>query len=274
MSHPIELGDQLVSVGYPNAGQPVTFYAHQPRAVLATFGPAELVTSHTGAFTMDPMVSSLQMVTAGNVPDAGNNEFVEAVNFAVRDMAGHRVATVCPSPGVDGAFTQGGPGPPAASAVASAPNGSCIQRQNNNIRPNVLAGLAPGATPFNFGGLGIQAFVQNPICRHTAVVGFTAACPAPTGTVVTLRAEAHGAQGLFANPFESLRFYMKHADRWVLVEGTADIFVVDDDVQAIRRWIYRLQTTTTQIPAGTEIRAVGIRGNSGLAASNTDRFVP
>jgi hypothetical protein len=301
MNDNVELGDNLMSFGYPNVtAGPVTFYAHQPRKMIGEFGPAALTASATatsaeGSITTTP-IFNLQSVGGVGCDAAapfaacpqngvGDNGIVTAVNMAIRDMAGQRVATVCPAPGVDGAVTQGGSTLTAQGIAAVAPNGSCTQRQNNSITPNVIAG---GGTAFDFGTIAnLYDFVQNDICRGTAAIfgrtntaavggGFTCAA-APAGTVVTLQAEAHGAQGQLANPFpDGVRFYsLDPSGRWVVIEaGNVTVQVFDDDVLAVRRWIYTAVTNTTVVPVGTMVRAIGIRGNAGLIASTTDRTTP
>lgn len=309
MSDNVELGDNLMSFGYPNVtAGPVNFYAHQLRKPIGEFGPTALTASATatsaeGSITTTPIfnvqsvgggcfvdangdgVNDIPFPTSCPVNGAGDNGIVTAVNMAIRDMAGVRVATICPAPGVDGAVTQGGSTLTTQGIAAVAPNGSCTQRQNNSITPNVIAG---GGTAFNFGTIAnLYDFVQNDVCRGTAPIfgrttttsgagGFTCAA-APTGTVVTLQAEAHGAQGQLANPFpEGVRFYiLDPSGRWVVIDaGAVTVQVFDDDVLAVRRWIYTASTTTTVVPIGSTVRAVGIRGNAALVANTTDRVVP
>jgi hypothetical protein len=302
MNDNVELGDNLMSFGYPNlTAGPVNFYAHQARKPIGVFGPEALTASATatsaeGSITTTPIFNVQSVGAVGcnaaaaflACPQngAGDNGIVTAVNMAIRDMAGVRVATICPAPGVDGAVTQGGSAAGTAQGIAAvAPNGSCTQRQNNSITPNVVAG---GGTAFDFGTIAnLFDFVQNDVCRGAAPIfgrtttaaaggGFTCAAAA-TGTVVTMQAEAHGAQGQLANPFpEGVRFYMLDASgRWVVIDaGAVTVQVFDDDVLAIRRWIYTASTTTTVVPIGSTVRAVGIRGNAALVANTTDRIVP
>jgi hypothetical protein len=314
MSDNVELGDNLVSLGYPNTTSGGTvFYAHQARRVMGTFGPEELSASATstgtGSFTFDPMVVSLQSSGAvgcnvsapfANCPQngVGDNGFVTAVNFAVRDMAGMRVGTVCPAPAlppvvVDGTFTQGGSATFTEQGIAAAaPNGSCIQRQNNTITPNVVAGFGT-AIPFDFGTIAsFFDFIQNDPCRAASAkfnrLTTTAGGPAgtaggfdcdaaATGSVVSLQAEAHGQQGVLANPFpQGVKFYRLDASgRWVIVEApAATVQVFDDDVLAVRRWIYTVVTNTTEVPTGSTVRAIGLRNNAGLIATGFDNVVP
>ncbi|MEX2281026.1 MAG: Ig-like domain-containing protein [Gemmatimonadota bacterium] len=251
----VELGDVIASNSYTISA--TDYYAHFGRQTIGTYGISPLDFARTAAtgnalsVTMNPFIYSLEATSAAGVP-SGAPGVANAINFAVRDVAGVELNVACPAPAA---------GDGAVGEVASPANRSnCIQRQNNNIAPNILAGT-PAPASFATIAVGMTSFVQNN--------------PVHTGATVTLQAEARGPQGTFANPFPNgVNFYRFDTalQRWIFV-ATATGSAIDDDIQNVRRWVYTTTVSDTVVPAGTSVRAIGINAGRGLI-SNTDQTVP
>ena len=267
MSDNVELGDILASIGYTgncaaqqaNTGAPAgstCYYAHQPNRDLGTYGlplASRATAAGEGSFTFSPFIYSLETTLAGGAP-AGNAAFASNVNLAVRDEAGVQVGINCPAPGVDGAV----------AGATGAAGGSCVARENNAISVNVAA----GSTLTNFAALntGLTDFDQLVPTRSATTTG---------ADPIVLTAEALGPQGTFANPFTSVNFYRWSAtqSRWILIGAATGVRAFDRDVQNVRVWEYTLGTTDAIIPAGTIVRAIGVRDGRGLIA-NPDVVAP
>ena len=245
----VELGDVLASNSYTSfAG---TYWAHFPRQTIGTYGISPLDFSRTAAtgnplsVTMNPFIVSLEATTALGAP-TGAPGVATAINFVVRDVAGVQLDVFCPLPAAgDGAVAEV---PPVAN------RSNCIQRENNNIAPNIAAG---GFVPSSFTAIapGIISFLQNPAPVRNA-----------DGTV-TLTAEARGPQGTFANPFPNgVNFYKfdNGLGRWVIVASDATGTAVDDDIQLVRRWIFSVTVPGATLPPGTVVQAIGINAGRGL----------
>jgi hypothetical protein len=256
----VEMGDVIASVQYNNDLN--GYYAHNGAQSVGAYGVSPLDFSRTLAganalsVTFNPFIYSVETTSSAGVPNA-DQAVAGAVNFAVRDVAGVQLNVTCPAPGAgDGAFGEFAP-------VSNRSN--CIQRQNNNITPNVLAGTAVPSS-YTVIAAGIASFVQNGPVRTGSTT---------TGTVV-LEGEARGPQGTFANPFPNgVNFYRLDASlqRYIFV-GSATGRAIDDDIQAVRRWVYTTSSLpVSQVPVGATIRALGV--NTGRALRNAaDRVVP
>jgi hypothetical protein len=261
----VELGDVIPAISYANA--PTDFYAHNGLQTIGTYGISPLDFSRTAAtsnalsVTMNPFIYSLEFTAAGGVP-LGNAAFATAVNFAVRDVAGVQLNVACPAPAAgDGAVGE---------TPANTNRSNCIQRQNNNIIPNVQAGVG-SATPVNYNSAtltpapaqNILSFLQLPITR--------------AGGITTLTAEATGPQGTFTNPFPSgVNFYRYDAaqTRWIFIATATSAVAFDDDVQAVRRWRYVVTVPDAQVPVGASVRAMGVNAGRGLIANSSDQLAP
>jgi hypothetical protein len=244
----VELGDVLASNSYTNfAG---TYWAHLPRQTIGTYGISPLDFSRTAAtgnalsVTMNPFIFSLEATTAAGLP-TGTPGVATAINFVVRDVAGVQLNVFCPLPAAgDGAVAEV---PPVAN------RSNCIQRENNNIAPNILAGT-PAPASFNTIAPGIISFLQNLPVRNA------------DGTV-TLQAEARGPQGTFANPFPNgVNFYVFNntLGRWVIVGSSTLVQAIDDDIQLVRRWVYTTTVAGSLVPVGATVSAIGINAGRGL----------
>jgi hypothetical protein len=244
----VELGDVLASNSYTNyAG---TYWAHFPRQTIGTYGISPLDFSRTAAtgnplsVTMNPFIYSLEASTAAGVP-TGTPGVATAINFVVRDVAGVQLNVFCPLPAAgDGAI---------AEVLPTANRSNCIQRENNNIAPNILAGT-PAPASFNTIATGIVSFLQNIPVRNA------------DGTV-TLQAEARGPQGTFANPFPNgVNFYVfdNTLGRWVIVGASTLVQAIDDDIQLVRRWVYTTTVAGSLVPVGATVQAIGINAGRGL----------
>jgi hypothetical protein len=255
----VELGDVIASIGYGNSGN---FYAHaggqQP---VGSYGISPLDFSRTAAggnalsVTLNPFIYSLEHTSAAGLPLA-DAAFANAVNFAVRDVAGVQLNVACPAPAAgDGAVGE---------VAAPANRSNCLQRQNNNIIPNVQAGVG-STTPTNYN----TATLTPPPAQN--IMSFLQLAPTVSTTTVTLTAEATGPQGTFANPFPNgVNFYRYDTaqQRYIFVVTSTSAVATDDDVQAIRRWRYTATTTTAITPSGTMIRAIGVNNGRGLVSGN------
>jgi hypothetical protein len=246
----VELGDVLASNSYQGfyAG---TYFAHQPRQTIGTYGVSPLDFSRTAAtgnalsVTLNPFIFSLENTVGAGVP-SGTPGVASAINFIVRDVAGVQLNVFCPVPAAgDGAV---------AEVPSTANRSNCIQRENNNIAPNILAGT-PVPASFNTIAPGISSFVQNLPVRNA------------NGTV-TLQAEARGPQGTFANPFPNgVNFYVfdnNVGGRWVIVGSATLVQAIDDDIQLVRRWVYTATVAGTLVPVGAQVSAIGINAGRGL----------
>jgi hypothetical protein len=245
----VELGDVLASNSYTNFTG--TYWAHFPRQTIGSYGISPLDFSRTAAtgnalsVTMNPFIYSLEATSAAGAP-TGTPGVATAVNFVVRDVAGVQLNVFCPLPAAgDGAV---------AEVLPVANRSNCIQRENNNIAPNILAGT-PVPASFNTIAPGIISFLQNPAPVRNA-----------DGSV-TITAEARGPQGTFANPFPNgVNFYYFDTvlGRWIILANDATGTAVDDDIQLVRKWIFSVTVPGTNLPAGTSVQAIGINAGRGL----------
>jgi hypothetical protein len=259
----VELGDVIPSISYGNSA--TDFYAHNGMQTIGSYGISPLdfdrssATAAAGdalAVTMNPFIYSLEFVSAAHAP-LGNASFANAVNFAVRDVAGVQLNVTCPAPAAgDGAI--GEVAPPANRS-------NCIQRQNNNIAVNVAAGST--LTNYNTATL-----TPGPA---QSITTFMQLAPVRTATTITLTAQATGPQGTFANPFPNgVNFYRQDPtqnNRWIFVGTSTTAVATDDDVQAVRRWTYSLTVPNASVPAPQVTRAMGLNAGRGLIAQASDQ---
>ena len=247
----VDLGDALVSIGYTDN----IFFANEGRRTIGTYGPTPLTTSDAGAFTFTHFIASMEETDGLGAPN-GNILTANAVNYAVRDVAGVELDRDCPAP-------------PGDVTSSSSTLGNCTTRQNNNIGPNVAAGNTfdsfVGMTPL----LDTFTFDATPDAPDNAG---NAEDPDADEPVVTFTAVATGDQGTFGNPFDFVNFYWYDAaeGRWIRVATDATGVATDDDVQNVRRWTWTATFEPSNLDDGANtFWAVGVRDGRGLR-SNQD----
>jgi len=246
MSDNVELGDLLAAVGY-NQG----YFAHTPaactsgavscapRQVLAAYG-LPLTSAITGASVMySPFIYAMETTTGGNLP-AGDQAVAQAINFAVRDMAGMVLRSPCPVPPTDNAVFQ------VDSLADGSLDGACLQRQNNNVAANINFGTPGPVASFAT----IQPTMTSWAVDSTANTTLPATSAAPTSGNVTVRATAQGPQGTFLNPFDNVNFYVLDVQnqRWIQLPGAPLVRASDADVVGVRVWRYTLVVPSTSWP--------------------------
>ena len=289
MNDDVELGDLLATVGYLQG-----FFAHTPsictigsvtcaaRQQLASYG-LPLTSSlaagsgNPGSVTYNPFIWSLESVTGAHLP-FGDQAFAQAINFAVRDMAGMILKAPCPVPSAgDNAVTF------VDSLADGSRDGHCRQRQNNNVAVNIaFANTLPSS--FSVLTPGLAGFRIDSTSNNATP---SSASAAPTGGTVTLRAEARGPQGTFPNPFSQVNFYVydETLQRWLQIPGTGTTVPSDADVIGFRVWRTTLIVPATAWPVentcklepealpcvqaiqGSQIRAIGVNGGRGLLSN-------